>query len=100
MRHKLLVTACVFALAGLSAGVASAGEVIGPPGTQADHSVPGYGHAASICSSSGLNDMVVGEGQTDFQVQNFGIDVSGKTSETADPHVSNPGTGCNPTAGG
>jgi hypothetical protein len=33
-------------------------------------------------------------------VQNFGIDVSGKTSETADPHEFNPGTGCNPTAGG
>ena len=100
MRHKLLVTACVFAFAGLSAGVASAGEVKGPPGTQADHSVPGYGHAASICSSSGLNDMLPAEGQTDFQVQNFGIDVSGLApSEPADPHVFNPGTGCNPTKG-
>ena len=100
MRKKLTAAVCAVAFAALAAGSAFAGEVIGPPGTQADHSVPGYGHAASICSSSGLNDMVVGEGQTDFQVQNFGIDVSGKTSETADPHVSNPGTGCNPTAGG
>jgi hypothetical protein len=99
MKRFFALSAAVVAFAAAGATGAVAGEVIGPPGTQADHSVPGFGHAASPCAASGLNDMVVGEGQTDFQVQNYGIDVSGKTSEVADPHVFNPGTGCNPTAG-
>jgi hypothetical protein len=100
MKRLLALSVAAVAFTAAGATGALAGEVIGPPGTQADHSAPGYGHAASLCSASGLNDNVVGEGQTDFQVQNFGIDVSGKTSETADPHEFNPGTGCNPTAGG
>jgi hypothetical protein len=58
-----------------------AGEVKGPPGTPG---VPDSGsgeataaplHANSICSFSGLNDMVVGEGPIDFIVQSPGQDV-------------------------
>lgn len=107
MRHKLAVAVCVAALAGLGAGSAFAGEVKGPPGTpgvsgsaQPDGSVPALEHAASICASSGLNDMLDTQGQIDVIVQNFGADVSGRApSEPADPHEFNPGTGCNPTAG-
>jgi hypothetical protein len=108
MRHKLVVAFCAVAVAGMGAGGALAGEVKGPPGTpgvpgsaQPDGSVPSLSHANSICASSGLNDMLSNQGQIDQIVQNFGVDVSGRApSEPADPHVFNPGTGCNPTQGG
>ena len=65
MRTKSLfvAAACGAALAGAGAGVASAGEVTGPPGTPG---VPFSGsgvstgapaHASSICAFNGLNDM-------------------------------------------
>jgi hypothetical protein len=84
MRPKSLVAAvlCGVALAGVGAGSAFAGEVKGPPGTPG---VPDSGsgktptgapaHANSICSFSGLNDMVVDEGPIDFIVQSPGQNV-------------------------
>jgi len=108
MKRLLLVAAAVFVLVLAAASAALAGEVKGPPGTpgvpgsaQPDGSVPSLLHANSICAASGLNDMISTQGQIDQIVQNFGVDVSGRApSEPADPHVFNPGTGCNPTQGG
>ena len=53
-------------------------------------------HANSICAFNGLNDYDSLEGQNDFHVQSYGVDVAGKkvTSEPADPHVFNPGDAC------
>jgi hypothetical protein len=92
----------------MCANHALAGEVKGPHGTpgvagsaQPDGSVPSLSHANSICAASGLNDMLTNQGQIDYIVQSFGIDVAKQPpSEPADPHVFNPGTGCNPTQGG
>jgi hypothetical protein len=97
MRPKSLVAAalCGVAVAGVGAGSAFAGEVKGPPGTPG---VPNSGsgeataaplNANSICSFSGLNDMVVGEGPIDFIVQSPGQDV--RTGETP-PGI--PGLAC------
>jgi hypothetical protein len=80
-RSLLAAAACTAVVAGASASPALAGEVKGPPGTP---NVPDSGsgeataapaHANSICSFSGLNDMVVGEGPIDFIVQSPGQDV-------------------------
>jgi hypothetical protein len=85
-KSLLSVAACAAALAGLSAGPAFAGEVNGPPGTPG---VPNSGsgkatgapaHANSICSFSGLHDMVPDEGPIDFIVQSPGQNV--RTAET------------------
>jgi hypothetical protein len=69
-------------LAGLGASAASAGEVKGPPGTglrtqeQVDAiRTAAPSHSNSICSYSGLNDLIEGQGPTDFQVQSPGQDV-------------------------
>jgi hypothetical protein len=87
MRKKsfLAVALCSAALAGASASAAFAGEVKGPPGTPSTETtppIPGTSgptaapeHANSICSFSGLNDLIVGEGPTDFIVQSPGQDV-------------------------
>jgi hypothetical protein len=91
MRKKslLAVSVCVTAFAGLSATPAFAGEITGPPGGSGN-STGIRGHANSICAFNGLNDF--NQGQTDFQVQNFGVGVAGLTpSEPQDPHVFNPG---------
>jgi hypothetical protein len=104
---KLLcaVAVCATAVVGVSAGASYAGEVKGPPGTTP---VPGGntnetgaldpGHANSICAANGLNDYDSLEGQNDFHVQSYGVDVAGKkvTSEPADPHELNPGDACSP----
>jgi hypothetical protein len=77
MRVKsLLATAsCAVAVAGASAGAASAGEVQGPPGTPG---VPFSGsgnrtgapaHANSICAFNGLNDMNPAQGPINSIVQ-------------------------------
>ena len=78
-RSLLAAAACTAAVAGASASPALAGEVKGPPGTP---DVPNSGsgksptgapaHANSICSFSGLNDMVPDEGPIDFIVQSYG----------------------------
>jgi hypothetical protein len=81
----------------LTASVALAGEVKGPPGSVGN---PGTEkdttHANSICSFSGLNDFV--NGPTDFIVQSFGQDVRlGHPSPIGgitDPTVANPGDFC------
>src|SRR5262245_16459523 len=92
MRVKSLlgVAVCTAALTGVGASTALAGEITGPPG--GGGSPTGIrGHANSICAFNGLNDF--NQGQTDFQVQNFGVSVAGKTpSEPQDPHVFNPGS--------
>jgi hypothetical protein len=63
MRRTFATFACAIAIAGMSAGAALAGEVIGPPGTPGqvgsgsgiDTGAPA--HASSICAFNGLNDM-------------------------------------------
>ncbi len=78
------------------------GEVKGPPGSLATAQPGGnpnatgaLDHANSICAANGLNDYDTLEGQNDFHVQSYGIDVSGLApSEPADPHVFNPGDAC------
>jgi hypothetical protein len=92
MRNKplLAVALSVAALSGLSAAPAFAGEITGPPGGSGNPTGI-RDHANSICAFNGLNDFF--QGQTDFQVQNFGVGVAGKTpSEPQDPHVFNPGS--------
>jgi hypothetical protein len=60
MREKLVVAACAAAFAGVLAGGAFAGEVIGPPGGGTrDTAAPS--HANSICAFSGLNDFINGQ---------------------------------------
>ncbi|HEY8407242.1 MAG TPA: hypothetical protein VIK66_04620 [Gaiellaceae bacterium] len=105
MRQKVLLAACVAALAAVFAGTASAGEVKGPPGT------PGVGrtleevqairtgapaNSQSICSYNGLNDMVIGQGPIDNIVQT--PHTQGSPGEAgADPAGS--GTPGSPTCG-
>jgi hypothetical protein len=96
MRFKSLlgVAVCTAALTGVGANAALAGEVKGPPNTDNNTNfTPVHFHvAASICSFNGLNDFTFPQGQEEFQVQNFGVGVAGKTpSEPQDPHVFNPG---------
>jgi len=78
MRTKsfFAAAACGVALAGASAGAASAGEVTGPPGTPG---VPFSGsedrtgapeNANSICAYNGLNDLNPEQGPIDSIVQN------------------------------
>ena len=71
-----VAAACGAALAVASAGVASAGEVTGPPGTP-DEPFSGSGvspgaptHASSICAFNGLNGMNPAQGPIDSFVQN------------------------------
>jgi len=76
MRKKFAAAFGAALVAGLSAGVASAGEVIGPPGTpgvagsgQPDLSTAAPFNSNSICSYNGLNDFQQGQGQLTFIVQ-------------------------------
>jgi hypothetical protein len=76
MRKKFAAAICAAIVAGLSAGAALAGEVIGPPGTpgvagsgQPDLSTAAPFNSQSICSFNGLNDLVQGEGQLTYIVQ-------------------------------
>jgi hypothetical protein len=84
MRKKSMLAAafCAVAVVGGSANGALAGEVKGPPGTgprtqaQVDAIATGApAHSNSICSFSGLNDMIPGQGPIDFHVQSPGQDV-------------------------
>jgi hypothetical protein len=82
MREKLAAALCAAMVAGLSASAALAGEVKGPPSTttrtqeQVDAiRTAAPSHSNSICSYSGLNDMIVGQGPTDFIVQSPGQNV-------------------------
>src|SRR4051812_24037514 len=92
MRARSFVSAalCAAAVAGAGAGAASAGEVIGPPGSVAHPgTLKDTTHANSICSFSGLNDFR--NGPTDFIVQSYGQDVR---LHGADPTAFNPGDAC------
>jgi hypothetical protein len=80
-RSMLVAVLCAAVLAG-TAGAAFAGEVKGPPGTgprtqeQVDAiRTAAPAHSNSICSYSGLNDMIVGQGPIDFIVQSPGQNV-------------------------
>jgi hypothetical protein len=83
MRKKFVAGICAAVFAGLAAGGAAfAGEVKGPPGTGARTQeevdlirTAAPAHSNSICSYSGLNDMIVGQGPIDFHVQSPGQDV-------------------------
>ena len=84
MRTKsIFATAvCAVIVAGVSVSAAFAGEVKGPPGTgprtqeQVNAIRTGApAHSNSICSYSGLNDMIPGQGPIDFHVQSPGQDV-------------------------
>jgi hypothetical protein len=77
MERKLAAAICAAIVAGLSAGVASAGEVKGPPGVPCSGStcVPSFNDTAapananSNCAYSGLNDENPAFGQTASIVQ-------------------------------
>jgi hypothetical protein len=84
MRNKFAAALCVVVFAAVSAaGAAFAGEVKGPPGTpDPTNPIPGTSgptqgpaHANSACVFSGLNDLNVGQGPTDFIVQSPGQDI-------------------------
>jgi hypothetical protein len=82
MKSFFAACACVVAVIGTTAGAAFAGEVKGPPGTgprtqeQVDAiRTAAPSHSNSICSYSGLNDMIPGQGPIDFHVQSPGQDV-------------------------
>jgi hypothetical protein len=80
MISKATTAACTMALVGAFAGVASAGEVKGPPGTpgvigsgsQTDTQAPS--HANSICAFSGLNDFRAENGQIEVITQSPGTE--------------------------
>jgi hypothetical protein len=74
-KHFFVAAACGIALAGATAGAASAGEVTGPPGIP-NEAGSGSGvstgarlNANSICAFNGLNDMNPDQGQIEFIVQ-------------------------------
>ncbi len=75
MRKTIVSAICAALMAGLSAGAALAGEVIGPPGTPgvlgsgSQTNTAAVAHANSICAFSGLNDMRPENGPIDSIVQ-------------------------------
>jgi hypothetical protein len=82
MKSTLAAAFCAVAVVGVGAGTALAGEVKGPPGTgpRTQEEVNAIrtaapAHSNSICSYSGLNDMIPGQGPIDFHVQSPGQDV-------------------------
>lgn len=89
---------------GLGSSAAFAGEVKGPPGpdgaTGGNTPVNDY-VAASICSFSGLNDVV--EGFETTRTQSYGtflVLIKSQTDlETAKSILPSPGMACNPTSG-
>jgi len=95
MRKTFAAAFCAVVVAGLGAGAAAAGEVKGPPGTgprtqaQVDAiRTAAPSHSNSICSYSGLNDMIPGQGPIDFHVQSPGQNVR----NGGDPGI--PGLAC------
>jgi len=75
MRKKVAAALCAAILVGVgvAASVALGGEVKGPPGTTAvttrTNPTGAPSHSSSICSYNGLNDKVIGQGQTTEQTQ-------------------------------
>src|SRR3989442_11759846 len=80
MRRKIAAAICAAFVVSLGFGAGFAGEVKGPPGTpDPTNPTPGTSgptaapeHANSACAFSGLNDLNVGQGPTDFTVQSPG----------------------------
>jgi hypothetical protein len=103
--RKTFAAVAAALVAGLCAGVASAGEVKGPPDlsltprTQEQVDLirtAAPSHSNSICSYSGLNDMIVGQGPTDFIVQSPGQDVRTGMSPPGAPGHGTCAGGSNP----
>ena len=69
MKKLLMLACCVAAFVTVPAGAATAGEVKGPPSVGNVNETGALDHAQSHCAASGLNDMIVGEGQTVSKVQ-------------------------------
>ena len=106
MRKTVTAAICAAVVAGLGASGAFAGEVKGPPSstTRTQEQVDAQrtaapSHSNSICSFSGLNDMIVGQGPTDFHVQSPGQDVRTGLTPPGVPGSTDPSTG-RPTCGG
>ena len=106
MRKTVTAAICAAVVAGLSAAGAFAGEVKGPPSstTRTQEQVDAQrtaapSHSNSICSFSGLNDMIPGQGPTDFHVQSPGQDVRTGLTPPGVPGSKDPSTG-RPTCGG
>ena len=75
-KRLLAIAVCAAAVVGVSANVALAGEVKGPPGSAATAQPGGnpdktgaYTNSNSACSASGLNDFDTLEGQNAVQTQ-------------------------------
>jgi hypothetical protein len=68
MRKAFAAMVCAVAVAGLSGGVALAGEVTGPPGkpdvpfSGSGKQTGAFSNANSICAFNGLNDMNPSQG--------------------------------------
>ena len=108
MCKKFAAAISVAIVAGLSAGVALAGEVKGPPDKsltprtqqQVDAiRTAAPSHSNSICSYSGLNDVIPLQGPLDFIVQSVGQDVRTGLTPPGIPGSKDPTTGA-PTCGG
>jgi len=106
VRKTVTAAICAAVVAGLGASGAFAGEVKGPPSstTRTQEQVDAQrtaapSHSNSICSFSGLNDMIVGQGPTDFHVQSPGQDVRTGLTPPGVPGSTDPSTG-RPTCGG
>ena len=63
------IRACAVVLVGMSMGLAFAGEVAGPPGSEDPELTGARDNANSNCAYSGLNDFDAEEGQNDSIVQ-------------------------------
>jgi hypothetical protein len=60
MRKALVTAVCAAFITALTAGLARAGEVIGPPGGGTTDTAAPL-HANSVCAFSGLNDFLNGQ---------------------------------------
>lgn len=63
------IRTCAVALIGMSMGLAFAGEVAGPPGSEDPKATGARDNANSNCAYSGLNDFDAEEGQNESHVQ-------------------------------
>jgi len=68
-QHVFAIRTCAIALVGMTMGLAFAGEVAGPPGSEDPKPTGARDNANSDCAYSGLNDFDAEEGQNDAIVQ-------------------------------
>lgn len=106
MKRSVLVALMATVMVMASAGAALAGEVKGPPGPGGaeggETPIAGFwtgDGAASICSFSGLNDVINDE--EPIKVQSYGqfIKLFGKDNVDNNPEGGPPGVACNPNRG-